>query len=154
MYLYLVQHADAVSKEIDPTRGLSEQGMVDIKRVSRYISGLDMNVHEIFHSGKKRALQTAQILASHLNIKDAVRETDGLSPMDEPESWFSKINNLNQNVMLVGHLPYMAKLASLFLCGNKDNKAVNFEMGCILCLRQEDDQNWTTDWIIKPRMIN
>jgi phosphohistidine phosphatase len=74
--------------------------------------------------------------------------------MDEPETWFSKINNFNQNVMLVGHLPYMAKLASLFLCGNKDNKAVNFEMGCILCLRQEDDQNWTTDWIIKPRMIN
>jgi len=154
MYLYLVQHAEAVSKDTDPSRGLSEQGMDDIKRVSRYISAMDMYVHEIFHSGKKRALQTAQVLASHLNIKDKVKETDGLSPMDEPESWFSKINNLNQNVMLVGHLPYMAKLASLFLCGNKDNKALNFEMGCIVCLRKDDDQQWSTDWIIKPGMIN
>ena len=154
MYLYLVQHAEAVSKDIDPSRGLSEQGMDDIKRVSQYISGLDMNVHEIFHSGKKRAFQTAQVLATHLKIEDKIIETDGLSPMDEPETWFSKINDLNRNVMLVGHLPYMAKLASLFLCGNKDNITVNFEMGCIVCLRNDDDLNWSADWIVKPRIIN
>ena len=153
MYLYLVQHAEAVSKDIDPSRGLSDQGMDDINRVSRSISGLDIDVHEIFHSGKKRALQTAQVLASHLQIEDKVTEVDGLSPMDEPDVWFSKINTLNKNLMLVGHLPHMAKLASLVICGKKDNKAVNFEMGCIVCLSRDDDLNWSTDWIIKPKMI-
>jgi len=48
----------------------------------------------------------------------------------------------------------MAKLASLFLCGNKDNQAVNFEMGCIVCFSKDDNLTWSTDWIIKPRMIN
>lgn len=153
MYLYLVQHAEAVSKDIDPSRGLSDQGMKDINRVSRYISGLGIHVHEIFHSGKKRALQTAQILASQLHITDKVKEIDGLSPMDDPETWFSEITGLNQNIMLVGHLPYMARLASLFLCGNKDNNAVHFEMGCIVCLNRDNDLNWSTDWIIKPKMI-
>ena len=91
MYIYLVQHAEAVSKDIDPSRGLSERGMDDIERVSKYISAVGMDVHKIFHSGKKRALQTAQVLAAHLKIKDTVTDVDGLSPMDEPEVWFSKI---------------------------------------------------------------
>lgn len=154
MYLYLVQHAEAVSKDIDPSRGLSEKGMDDIKRISQYISGLDMDIHEIFHSGKKRAYQTAQVLATHLKIEDKITETDGLSPMDEPEIWFSKVNNLNKNVMLVGHLPHMAKLASLVLCANTDKKVIDFEMGCIVCLSRDDDLSWSTDWIIKPKMIN
>ncbi len=153
MYLYLVQHAEAISKDIDPSRGLSEKGMDDIKRVSQYISGMDLDVHEIFHSGKKRALQTAQVLAADLNIENRVTAADGLSPMDEPEVWFSKINDLNKNVMLVGHLPHMAKLASLVLCGKKDNKAVNFEMGCIVCLSMDNEQHWSTDWILKPKTI-
>jgi len=153
MHLYLVQHAEAVSKDIDPSRGLSEKGMDDIKRISKYISGMDMDVHQIFHSGKKRALQTSQVLATHLKIEDKLTEANGLSPMDEPEVWFSKANTLNKNVMLVGHQPHMAKLASLLLCGNKDNKTINFEMGCVVCLRKDDDQQWSTDWIIKPGMI-
>ncbi len=74
MYLYLVQHAEAVSKDNDPSRGLSEKGMDDIKRISRYISGIDMDVNEIYHSGKKRALQTAQVLAAHLKIDNKVIE--------------------------------------------------------------------------------
>jgi phosphohistidine phosphatase len=154
MYLYLVQHAEAVTEEIDPSRGLSEKGMDDIKGISRYISGMNMIVHEIFHSGKKRALQTAQVLATHLKIEHKVTEADGLSPMDEPEIWLSKINDINKNVMLVGHMPHMAKLASLLLCGNKVRKAVNFEMGSIVCLRKDDEQHWSTDWIMKPKMIH
>lgn len=154
MYLYLVQHAEAVSKDIDPSRGLSEKGMDDIKRISQYISGLGIYIHEIFHSGKKRAHQTAQVLATHLKIEDNISETDGLSPMDGPEIWFSKVNNLNKNVMLVGHMPHMAKLVSLFLCGNTDKKTIDFEMGCVVCLSRDDDLSWSTDWIIKPKMIN
>jgi len=154
MYLYLVQHAEAVSKDIDPSRGLSEKGMDDIKRISQYISGMNLEVHEIFHSGKKRALQTAQMLATHLEIEDKVTEADGLSPLDNPDVWFSKIHDFNKNVLLVGHLPHMAKLASLALCGNQDSNAVNFEMGCIVCLRKDDEQHWSTDWIVKPGMVN
>ena len=56
--------------------------------------------------------------------------------------------------MLVGHLPHMAKLASLVLCGNTDKKVIDFEMGCIVCLSRDDDLSWSTDWIIKPKMIN
>ncbi len=153
MYIYLVQHAEAVTEDIDPSRGLSEKGMDDIKGIARYISGMNMKVHEIYHSGKKRALQTAQVLATHLKIEHKVTEADGLSPMDEPEIWLSKINDSNKNVMLVGHMPHMATLASLLLCGNKENKAVHFEMGCIVCLLRDDEQHWSTDWIVKPKMI-
>ncbi len=154
MYIYLVQHAEALSKDIDPSRGLSEKGMDDITRVSRYISGLDIDIQEILHSGKKRAYQTAQVLATHLKIEDNIKETDGLSPMDDPAIWFSKLNDLNKNVMLVGHMPHMAKLSALILCGPTDKKAIEFEMGCIVCLHRDDDQTWSIDWIVKPKIIN
>ncbi len=154
MYLYLVQHAEAVSEGIDPSRGLSEKGMNDIKKISHFISGIQMHIHQIFHSGKKRALQTAQVLSTQLNMENRISEAEGLSPMDNPETWYSKINNSNENVMLVGHLPHMAKLASMLLCGNQDNTAVQFETACIVCLIKDDEKQWSCDWIVKPGMIH
>ncbi|UCH79958.1 MAG: phosphohistidine phosphatase SixA [Nitrospiraceae bacterium] len=153
MYIYLVQHAEAVSKDIDPSRGLSEKGLEDINRIASYISGLDIDVEEILHSGKKRADQTAQVLATHLKIKDKVNVTDGLAPMDDPGIWFAKLPALKKNLMLVGHLPHMAHLASSILCGTTERKILEFETGCIVCLHRDNDQNWSTDWIIKPKMI-
>ena len=64
MYLYLVQHAEAMSKEADPSRSLTEQGMEDIRRVAGLAAGMKIRAHQIIHSGKMRALQTAQAIGA------------------------------------------------------------------------------------------
>jgi phosphohistidine phosphatase len=69
MLLYLVQHAESLSKEEDPTQSLSEKGMKDIKKVANYVAGLNIKINQIFHSEKLRALQTAQILSDFIKAE-------------------------------------------------------------------------------------
>jgi len=150
MLLYLVQHAESLSKEEDPTQSLSEKGIETIKKVAAYIVKLNIKVHQIFHSDKLRAMQTAQILADFIKAEKGVSETDGLSPMDDPQIWFERISKENEDIMLVGHLPHLAKLSSLLLCGDKEKNIIDFKRAGIVCLKRFEDGNWSVEWMIIP----
>jgi phosphohistidine phosphatase len=54
--------------------------------------------------------------------------------------------------MLVGHLPFLEKLASVLLCGNEDAKLVLFRYGAIVCLEQKEDKAWAVLWVLTPEM--
>ena len=153
MFLYLVQHAEALSKEEDSSRSLSKKGIEDIKKIASFSRGLKIAAHQIVHSGKMRALQTAQLLAERITSDMGVLESDGLSPMDDPEIWFGRLSKMDEDIMIVGHLPYLDKFASLLLCRDKERNIITFEMGSILCLKRLEEFNWTVEWFIKPGMI-
>lgn len=153
MYLYLVQHAEALSKEEDGSRSLSEKGIADIRKVAAYAAGLKIQVDTICHSGKMRALQTAQVLADYLKFRKDLYHADGLSPMDDPKIWFNRISQMNENIMLVGHLPHLSRLASLILSGDAEKNLIDFKMGGIVCLKRSEDGRWAQEWIVTPEMI-
>lgn len=153
MYLYLVQHGDALSKEEDPSRSLSAKGEEDVRKVLKFVKRLNIDAEQIFHSGKTRALQTARILQDGFAADTAIMETEGLAPMDEPETWLARLTGMSGNAVLVGHLPHLGRLAKLLVCGNKEKDILNFETGCMVCLQKAVDGNWTVDWIIKPGML-
>ena len=153
MHLYLMQHGEALSKEKDPSRSLSAKGVDDVRRVSELLRRLNINAEQILHSGKTRALQTAQILKESTASAATVMEAKGLLPMDEPEIWLARLAGMGSNVILVGHLPHLGRLARLLVCGNKEKDVISFETGCMVCLLRAGDGNWTVDWIIKPGML-
>ncbi len=150
MFLYLIQHAEAKPEDEDPLRGLSERGLRDIKKVASFIGKLNLQVDEIFHSGKLRAKQTAEVLADTLKVK--VSETDGLAPLDNPEIWKDRLKKTDESLMLVGHLPHLGNLAAILLCDNKEKNIVSFKMACVLCLKRENN-NWSINWMIMPEII-
>ncbi len=152
MLLYLVQHAEARKEEEDPERGLTDKGFKDITRTAVYARKLGLKINSIYHSGKKRAMQTAQVLADNLKPVKGIIQSDGLAPMDDPEIWADRITGMDEDVMLVGHLPYMARLASLLLCGNKEKGMVDFKMAGIVCLKRFDDGRWAVEWMVVPEM--
>lgn len=153
MLLYLIQHAEAKREEEDPSRGLTDKGFQDIKNIASYAEKLNINIKQVFHSGKKRALQTAEVLAVHLKPAKAISETDGLAPMDDPQIWAERISKMEEDTMLVGHLPHLARLASLLLCGDKNRSVVDFKMGGIVCLKRDEDGKWSVEWMIIPEVI-
>jgi phosphohistidine phosphatase len=153
MFLCLVQHAEPKSKEEDPERTLSERGLKEIRRVSSHVSRFELTIHEIFHSGKLRAKQTAEVLSEDLNPAKGVFETDGLAPLDEPSLWMDRLKGMDENIMLVGHLPHLDKFSSLLLCGDMDRRVVTFRMGGVLCLKRESDGNWALQWMVIPEMV-
>lgn len=153
MFLYLVQHAEAKREEEDPSRGLSKRGLQDITKVAGYVAKLDIKVGRIFHSGKTRSFQTAQVLADHIKSEEGISETDGLAPMDDPRIWFKRFPKINEDMMLVGHLPHLGRFASLILCGDKEKNAIDFKMGGIVCLKRFEDGHWSLEWMMIPEVI-
>jgi phosphohistidine phosphatase len=153
MFLYLVQHAEARKKEEDPTRDLSEKGLQDIKKVAEYGRKLNLTVNQILHSGKTRALRTAESLAESLKPSKGITETDGLAPLDDPEVWAGRISGMAEDLALVGHLPHLARLAALLLCGDREKSVINFKMGGMVCLRRLEAGQWAVEWMVIPEVV-
>ena len=152
MFLYLVQHGEAKREEEDPERGLTGKGDLDVRKVAAYVKKMNLSVGRIFHSGKTRAMQTAQIFADYLKAEEGASETGSLAPMDDPAIWAKRISEMQENTMLVGHLPHMVKLAGLLLCGDKEKMFIDFKMGSVVCLTRFDDDRWAMEWMLVPEI--
>ena len=153
MFLYLVQHAEAKREEEDPCRDLTEKGRIDIENVAHYMKRLNVQVRQIFHSGKIRAQSTALVLAQHLQPPVGVSEALGLAPLDDPEIWTGRIVKMDEDILLVGHLPHLARLAAILMSGDKERSVVNFQMGGVLRLRRMEAGQWAVDWMVVPEII-
>jgi phosphohistidine phosphatase len=153
MYLYLVQHAEAKSKNEDPARGLSDRGLQNIRKIAQYIAKFDVQVSTIFHSDKLRAKQTAEVLKEYIKIEKGMNETDSLKPLDNPQIWFERVSRAKEHTMFIGHLPHLNKLASLLLCDDKERNIINFKMGGIVCLKKGEDAQWSVEWMITPEVV-
>lgn len=152
MKLYLVQHGKAKREEEDPEKALSAQGVEESKKVASHLSRIPVKVDHIFHSDKLRARQTVEIFARQLNAKGQVGEIDGLAPKDDPLVWKARLGDETEDLMLVGHLPHLSRLASLLLCGEPEKEIVSFTNSGVLCLEKDRDQ-WQVRWVIVPHMI-
>lgn len=109
------------------------------------------NIDCIFHSMKLRAKQKSEAMAETLKID--IIKIKGLAPLDETEIIAERINNSDQFLMIVGHLPHLSKLAPLLLCGDKNKLIIFFQMGWIVCL-QRNKKIWSVRWIITPENIS
>ena len=156
MRLYLVQHAQAKPKEEDPARPLSEKGREDIRKVAGFLKGYGKaNIREIKHSGKTRAEQTAQELAKALSPPEGISQADGLEPLAATKVWVKRIASIakSQDIMLVGHLPHLSRLASHLICKDEEQNVVRFCQGGIVCLERDEAENWSLGWMIIPELL-
>ncbi len=153
MNLYLVRHAEAKSAVEDPDKPLTDRGLEDIERVADFAARSGLKLCCIFHSDKLRAVETARVLAARLKPSKGAFESDGLRPMDDPGVIARRISDKGRDMMLVGHLPHMGRLAALLLTGDKERSVVNFSNACIVNLRKDDDGQWTIGWMLTPEVL-
>ena len=86
MHLYLVHHGDAVGPEIDPRRPLSERGREAIERLAVAAAARGARPAVVWHSGKLRARQTAEIFWRACNALAEFSAMRDLQPED-PAEW-------------------------------------------------------------------
>ncbi|MBD3217014.1 MAG: phosphohistidine phosphatase SixA [candidate division Zixibacteria bacterium] len=153
MRIYIVRHAEAKSKEADPNRPLTEIGRQEIKQTGSLAADRGMQgIKNIFHSGKTRAEETAELLAEHINSDSKPEEAEGLKPMDDPKIWIDRLNGgeFDGDVAVVGHLPHVARLATHLLGKEKGDEFFDPHTATIFCLEQDEDKKWTLQWMITP----
>lgn len=154
MKLLLVQHAEAKPEEEDPNRPLSKKGQSDIRKVATFLKKyINFNINSIRYSPKTRARQTAEVLAEWLNPSDGIYEAEGLKPLDNPSTWADHLSKEKGNILLVGHLPHLCKLASLLLCKDKNRTVINFQMGGVACMERDESGSWILCWLVIPEIL-
>jgi phosphohistidine phosphatase len=148
MILYLVQHGEAKPESEDPQRSLTQRGREAIRLVAEWAARAGVKVDQIRHSGKLRAEQTAGILAERL-APSSIHGTSGLGPNDDIRPVAESLEQEARATMLVGHLPFLSRLASYLLIRDPDHPLVRFQMGGIVCLFREGGK-WFLAWSVPP----
>lgn len=152
MALYVVQHGKSLAKEIDPEKGLSEEGVAQVLRIAQVAKGYSVKVSKILHSGKKRAKQTAEIFAKELMPSEGVEEQNGMGPLDDVVGFTMKLD-LSSNCMLVGHLPFMSRLISYLVTGSTAMYIFKVQNGGMICLDQDIDRDSVfIKWALMPEI--
>ena len=149
MYLYLIRHAQAKPNEEDPQHGITKNGERVTEQMADYFKRFKPRVREIWHSGKLRARQTADIMASSIGLKEKLIEKPGLAPMDNVLKIKEQLTALDDNLMIVGHLPHLARLSSVLLLGDQEAGLIHFVNSAIVCLEREGGQ-WQLAWMVGP----
>ncbi len=154
MALYLVQHGKSLPKAEDPEKGLSAEGKMETERIVEVASGYQVRVSRILHSGKKRARETAAILSTRLSPPDGIEPCDGMNPMDDVRDFVNRLSmdqGMDQDIMLVGHLPFLERMIGLLVCGDPDQTVFKLQNGGILCLdRVPEVKNPVIRWALMP----
>jgi phosphohistidine phosphatase len=151
--LYLVQHGQAKTEDEDPERPLTEQGVVDVARVAGdAVERLGVRAPRVVHSGKARARQTAEVWGGLLDA--GVEEADALAPNDDPMTWVERVDAEHRrgaadDLVLVGHLPHLARLAGMLLTGDPDHPVVRFRQGGLVGL-ERTDTGWVVALVLPP----
>lgn len=153
MKLYLVQHGKAVDKSVDAARPLSGEGTVEVECIADFLAPRNLAVGKVWHSGKARALQTAQLLATRVACDEALEQHDGFAPNDDVKPVAHELAGMSSDVMIVGHLPFMSKLASLLLSGDETRNVVKFINAGVLCLDRSAEGEWSVCGYVLPELV-
>ena len=154
MRVYLVQHGESKSEEEDPQRRLTDKGIVEVQKVAKFLRPLKLAVDAIWHSGKARAQQTGELLAEAVEARDRVVQREGLGPKDQVATTKGALQQTGNDVMVVGHLPFLDKLVAVLVTGSEENEIVEFRFGSVVCIERRDDEKWKVAWMIRPALLH
>ncbi len=156
MNLYLIRHAEALSGSENASRPLSPAGMADAERVAQLLTRAGLaRPSEIRHSTKLRARQTAACFARAWGgIPE--HEVAGLESEDDPSALVPALAEAPGDLVLVGHLPHLPRLAALLLAGDAALDLVDLPPAGVLCLLRTGgaQPSWCLRWMITPRLLS
>lgn len=145
MDAYLIRHGDAVAEMDNPKRPLSTKGRRDVQRTAHLALARNIQISAIYHSGILRAFETARILAEILAPPLGLHLHAGLLPEDDPAIVKAELDLMDHPIALVGHLPYLNRLAALLTSGDPNRAVVEFLPAMMIGFERQDYQ-WKITW--------
>jgi phosphohistidine phosphatase len=153
MKLYLIQHGAALAKEVDPARPLSESGLQDVQAMAEFLTGAGIRVERVWHSGKLRAEQTAHLLVKAVLPRGRMEKVGGIGPNDDVAGFVSDADVWEQDILVVGHLPFLSRLVARLVAGDPELELVQFLPGSVVCLERCEIDRWMLLWMLRPELL-
>jgi phosphohistidine phosphatase len=127
MNLYLLRHGIAVDPSDpdfagkDAERPLTLKGKRRLRQIATALGVMKISFDVIFSSPYARAVETAEIVAKSLKLQKKLKFTGDLMPGGNPKLLVQTLAELKpkpENILLVGHEPYLSRLIALLTAGN------------------------------------
>jgi len=163
MNLYLLRHGLAVEPGTfefgrDADRPLVPKGESKLKKIAAAMKAMEISFDLILSSPYVRARQTAEIVAAGLGVHKELQFSDTLMPAGSMKKLVELINQLQpapENVLLVGHEPFMSELISLLASGKTDFAVVMKKGGlCKLAVQSlHAGRCAALEWLLTPKQM-
>lgn len=112
MKLCLIRHGNALNHDIDALRTLSSIGRDEARSAGKFLRESSFHPQKIFHSELIRAKETATLVAQELSFEGSLIEDPHLLPSSPIKTWSDNIHFMDEDIILVGHMPYMGIFAT------------------------------------------
>ena len=162
MNLYIVRHAIAVEHgtpgyEDDSQRPLTDNGRKKMKKISRSLDRLGIQLDVILTSPYVRARDTAKILGDRFAMTDKIYFSENLIPSGNFEALVFEIHEKYDlaNVALVGHEPMLSSLISWLTTGETEAR-IRLKKGGVAFLSSDSlfqDGRAALQWLLTPALM-
>ena len=153
MRLYFVQHGEAQPEAVSAERELTALGRLDVVRLADFLGERGVRVARLYHSGKTRARQTAEILAARLAPGTEPGMLAGLNPNDPVGPIAAQVRAFSEDTLLAGHQPFMGRLATVLVAGREDPPVLAFQPASMACLERNASGAWEIAWMLRPELL-
>ena len=146
----LVHHGDALPALADPQRPLSTRGLAAAAALAAAVAARGVRPDVIWHSGKRRARETADAFWRACNPFAELRAQRGLQPDDGPWWLRDHLVGETREVMVVGHMPHLPRVLGSLTTGD-DEAHADFPLhGLVVLARQGESTMWAELWRASP----
>src|SRR5882724_10649602 len=142
----------------DSQRRLTKEGRQKMRRIARGMQSLEVKPDLILTSPYLRARETSEIVAKALGSEKRLQMAPTLQPDGNPKELIDSLKNnfrKRQQVLLVGHEPYLSRLISLLVSGDT-RIAIMLKKGGLCLLSTESLQYGrcaTLEWLLTPAQL-
>jgi phosphohistidine phosphatase len=77
----------------------------------------------------------------------------GLEPNDPVQPLAEQAAAWAEDTLLVGHLPFLARIVARLLVGNAEAELVAFRPGSAVCLERGGQGRWQLVWMLRPELM-
>jgi phosphohistidine phosphatase len=161
--LFILRHGiaaepDAPGIKSDANRPLIPKGEQRLREAAAAMEKMGLSFDAIISSPYLRAKQTAEIVARHFKLQKKLTFSDDLIPGGNPQALIRQLNGLKpapENILLVGHEPYLSWLIALLATGNT-SATIEMKKGGLCKLEVEELEYGhcaTLAWLLTPRQM-
>jgi phosphohistidine phosphatase len=158
--IFLLRHGIAAEPgapgiKTDAERPLIPKGEQRLREAAAGMEKMGLSFDVIISSPYLRAKQTAEIVAKILKLEKNLAISSDLIPGGNPQALIRHLNGLKpapENILLVGHEPYLSGLISLLATGGT-SAAIDMKKGSLCKLEMADLEYGhcaTLKWLLTP----
>ena len=161
MNLYILRHglaAEASAAGTDSERPLTAEGVRKLIKIAAGMAQLRLSLDLVLSSPYLRARQTAELVAETFKARKRTEFTEVLEPGADHSDLIKLLKGRGgelENVLLVGHEPYLSELISLLVAGDF-RLSIQLKKGGLCKLSLEtlrDGRCGVLEWLLTPKQL-